>query len=78
VPADASHALDHEAGDMLFIVYCGKMIPIVDPDSGEVREAEIFVQIAEAVQERLDKNPNVMACAVRWSRPSGLLETRAS
>jgi transposase len=33
----------HAAGDKLFIDYCGPTVPIVNPDSGEVRQAQIFV-----------------------------------
>jgi transposase len=38
----------HEAGDKLFVDYSGKKVPIVDPHSGEVREAEIFVGVMGA------------------------------
>ena len=38
----------HVAGDKLFVDYSGKKIPIVDPRSGEVREAEIFVSVMGA------------------------------
>ncbi|WP_046007346.1 IS21 family transposase [Pseudoalteromonas rubra] len=33
----------HLAGDKLFIDYCGPTVPIVNPDTGEVRQAQIFV-----------------------------------
>ncbi|EDP98906.1 transposase [Shewanella benthica KT99] len=33
----------HTAGDKLFIDYCGPTVPIVNPDTGEVRTAQIFV-----------------------------------
>lgn len=33
----------HKAGEKLFIDYCGPTIPIVNPDTGEVLEAQIFV-----------------------------------
>ena len=33
----------HIAGDKLFIDYCGPTVPIVDPDTGEIRHAQIFV-----------------------------------
>lgn len=33
----------HRAGDKLFIDYCGPTIPVVNPDTGEVRHAQIFV-----------------------------------
>lgn len=33
----------HLAGDKLFIDYCGPTTPIINPDTGEVRNAQIFV-----------------------------------
>lgn len=33
----------HTAGDKLFIDYCGPTVPVVHPDTGEVRKAQIFV-----------------------------------
>lgn len=33
----------HTAGDKLFIDYCGPKLCVVNPDTGEVREAEVFV-----------------------------------
>ena len=33
----------HIAGDKLFIDYCGPTVPIVNPDTGEIRHAQIFV-----------------------------------
>lgn len=33
----------HIAGDKLFIDYCGPTVPIVNPDTGEIRNAQIFV-----------------------------------
>lgn len=33
----------HKAGEKLFIDYCGPTLPIVNPDTGEFRHAQIFV-----------------------------------
>lgn len=33
----------HKAGDKLFIDFCGPTVPIVNPDTGEFRKAQIFV-----------------------------------
>jgi transposase len=38
----------HVAGDKAFVDYSGKRIGIVDPDTGEIREAEIFVAVLGA------------------------------
>ena len=34
---------DHKAGDKLFVDYAGMKLPIVDPTTGEVTEASVFV-----------------------------------
>ncbi|WP_240547117.1 IS21 family transposase [Mesorhizobium tianshanense] len=39
---------EHAAGDKVFVDYSGKKIPIVDRDTGEIREAEIFVAVLGA------------------------------
>jgi transposase len=33
----------HQAGEKLFVDYAGQTVPVVDPDTGEVNEAQIFV-----------------------------------
>src|SRR3712207_2847998 len=38
----------HAAGDKVFVDYSGKKVPIVDPLTGAVREAEIFVAVLGA------------------------------
>jgi transposase len=38
----------HVAGDKLFVDYSGKKVPIVDPRTGEIAEAEIFVGVLGA------------------------------
>jgi transposase len=38
----------HVAGDKLFIDYCGPRLQVLTPDTGEVREAEVFVSILGA------------------------------
>jgi transposase len=35
--------LKHKAGEKLFVDYAGQTIPVVDPETGEIREAQIFV-----------------------------------
>jgi transposase len=39
---------DHVAGDKVFVDYSGKKIAIVDPGTGEIRQAEIFVAVLGA------------------------------
>ncbi len=38
----------HAAGDKVFVDYSGKRVPIVDPATGVVRQAEIFVAVLGA------------------------------
>ncbi len=38
----------HRAGEKLFIDYCGPTVPIVDPDTGELRQAQVFVAVLGA------------------------------
>ncbi|MCL4469340.1 MAG: IS21 family transposase [Deltaproteobacteria bacterium] len=39
---------DHKAGEKLFVDYCGATIPVTDPNTGEVKEAQIFVAVLGA------------------------------
>ena len=38
----------HHAGEKLFVDYCGPTVPIVNPDTGECRKAQIFVAVMGA------------------------------
>ena len=38
----------HRAGEMLFVDYAGQKVPVVDPRSGEVHEASIFIAVLGA------------------------------
>lgn len=38
----------HRAGETLFVDYAGQTVPVVDPQSGEVREASIFIAVLGA------------------------------
>ena len=33
----------HKAGDKVFVDYAGQTVEIIDPDTGEIREAQIFI-----------------------------------
>ena len=33
----------HKAGEKLFVDYAGQTVPVVDPQTGEIRQAQIFV-----------------------------------
>ncbi len=38
----------HKAGEKLFIDYAGQTVPVVDPETGEIWQAEIFVAVLGA------------------------------
>jgi transposase len=40
----------YKAGDKMLVDYCGKKLSIVDPETGEVSQAEVFVSILGASQ----------------------------
>ncbi len=42
--------LDHKAGDKMFVDFAGEKLSIVDKDSGEVKETEVFIAILGASQ----------------------------
>ena len=37
--------LAHKAGEKMFVDYAGQTIPVVDPQTGEVRQAQLFVAV---------------------------------
>lgn len=39
---------DHRPGEKLFVDYCGRTLPIVNPSTGEVRDAQVFVAVMGA------------------------------
>ena len=39
---------DHRGGEKLFVDYAGQSVAIVDPRTGEIREAQIFVAVLGA------------------------------
>lgn len=38
----------HKAGEKLFIDFCGPTVPVIDPDTGEIRRVAIFVAVMGA------------------------------
>jgi len=42
--------IEHKAGDKMFVDFTGKKLEIVDKDTGEVREVEVFVALLGASQ----------------------------
>jgi hypothetical protein len=45
---DLSMRQEHRAGEKMFVDYCGQTLPIVDPTTGEVRDAQVFVAVMGA------------------------------
>ncbi len=39
---------EHRAGEKVFVDYAGQTVPVVDPDTGEIRESQIFVGVLGA------------------------------
>jgi len=50
----------HRAGEKLFVDYCGPTMEVVNPDTGEVRQAQVFVAV-------LGASNYTFACA-NWSQ----------
>jgi transposase len=38
----------HRAGEKLFVDYCGPTMPVTNPDTGEARQAQVFVAVLGA------------------------------
>jgi transposase len=47
-PLKSSMRLTHKAGEKVFVDYAGQTVPIVDPGTGEVGEAQIFIGVLGA------------------------------
>lgn len=39
---------EHKAGEKVFVDYCGETVPITDPNTGEVKHAQVFVAVLGA------------------------------
>lgn len=38
----------HKAGEKCFVDYCGQTVPVIDPGTGEIRDAQVFVGVLGA------------------------------
>ena len=45
---DPSMHQEHKAGEKLFVDYSGDTVPVTDPETGEIKQAEIFVAVQGA------------------------------
>jgi transposase len=45
---DLSMRQEHRAGEKMFVDYCGRTLPIVDPGTGEIKDAQVFVAVMGA------------------------------
>jgi transposase len=43
-----SMRLTHKAGEKVFVDYAGQTVPVVDPQTGEIRQAQIFIGVLGA------------------------------
>ena len=57
---DAVMRQEHLAGEKCFVDYCGQTMPITDRDTGEIRQAQIFVGVMGA--------SNYTYCDATWSQ----------
>ena len=39
---------EHRAGERMFVDYAGQTVPVVDPETGELRQAQVFVAVLGA------------------------------
>ena len=62
----------HVAGEKAFVDYSGKRVGIVDPSTGEIREAEIFVGVISPL------HPHAQALRRSRHRPRGCALCQAS
>lgn len=54
----------HRAGEMLFIDYAGPTLPVIDPATGEIRRAHIFVA---GLGPRITPMPAPHPAKPRWT-----------
>ncbi len=70
-----SMRLTHKAGEKVFVDYAGQTVPIVDPQTGEVRQAQIFIGVLGASSWRSDRPMPKPMPARNW--PTGSAPTCA-
>lgn len=39
---------EHRVGEKLFVDYAGQTVPVIDRHSGEIRQAQVFVEVLGA------------------------------
>lgn len=57
---DLSMRQTHKAGDKIFVDYAGQTMPVIDPQTGEIRDAQIFVAVLGA--------SNYSYCEATWTQ----------
>ena len=67
---DISMRQDHRAGEKLFVDYAGQTVPIVDPATGKVSQAHLFVAVLGASNYTYAE---ATATLVEWLGREGLL-----
>ena len=45
---DVAMRQEHRAGERMFVDYAGQTAPVVDAETGEVRQAQVFVAVLGA------------------------------
>ena len=61
----------HRAGETLFVDYAGQTVPIVNRDTGELREAQIFVAVLGASNYTFARASWTQSLRGHWRRRGG-------
>lgn len=58
---------EHRAGENVFVDYAGQTVEVIDPETGEVRQAQVFVGGSGGVELHLSR-PNMNNCTIITQR----------
>ena len=67
---DLSMRQTHRAGEKLFVDYAGQTLPVIDPRTGEIRSAQIFVAVLGASNYTYAVNWVTRCVAACYMRPA--------
>src|SRR3546814_4293101 len=58
---------EHRAGEKLFVDYAGQTAPVIDRQTGEIRQAQIFVAVLGASSYRSEEHTSELQSLMRIS-----------
>ena len=64
---DVVMRLEYPAGERLFVDFCGDTLPITDPETGEVWQAQVFVSALAPVATSMYKQPAARIWRPGWA-----------